>query len=130
MRLKNLPPKNILIKIIATSSAIFVWHCLQNMIKIQTTITIPVHYYGIPKGSSLTINSDFVANVTVMGTKKILRTINSDTSVVLIDGSQLTAKSKKILVQAEQIILPAKIKLLHYNPLLLASLEGPTNQVN
>lgn len=89
------------------------WHIISQPYKVQTTLTVPLSFYNIPRTHSIAAPETVVLKV--YGQRKMLFTA-ARTTTIHCDASGYTPGTHVVALADQQIFLPEGVSLLHSIP--------------
>lgn len=91
------------------------WALISNHHVTTRTITVPVCFNAVPANLTLVNAPDTIA-VSVRAPRKDLLNLAQEPCSLQIDGRALAVGANSITLQREKLVLPERIKVVHYSP--------------
>lgn len=113
-KLKKLVTSNVPLKVVSCILGYTFWFILGHTQTIQTNLTVPLCFYGIPEHRK--IDAPETITIELGGQRTILQSIDADQIAVHIDAQHFVEGSQPVEISQNSLFLPDSIKLIHYSP--------------
>jgi hypothetical protein len=116
--IKKIIGNNLPLKIVALASGTLFWYLFGHNLTMNMRKTVPLCFYNVPAHISITAPEE--VTVELAAKRAHLYALNNNQLAVHIDAHALRQGEQIVTLTNDSLFLPPSIKLVHYEPSLIA----------